>query len=88
MAAPTINGVLKRTIYVHGVDSPILLYITSTGLEMAIPKTKKRVFISFDELVTHMSTGKDVPSFLYLQPNKLLQHYAMQQKLKEDKNAL
>lgn len=82
--AVEFKGELKREIKLRGVEGPVTLYLTATGAQMAVPGSRKRISISWDEVAQRMHTPLDVPAFLHREPIKLLRHQAQQRELRQD----
>lgn len=79
--AKDLEKVLRRRVYLHGVDAPVNLFVTPNGVEMAVVGFRKRVFASWEKLVGTMHTSHDCPSYLFGKPMELLKHQATQYKM-------
>jgi hypothetical protein len=70
---------LKRTARLHGLDAHVNIFMTETGVEMAVVGQKKRIFASWEHLAKAMHTDTNVPSFLHNRPWDFLKHQAKHQ---------
>lgn len=77
MATELKEGVIiKRQLRVYGVEAPVNVEISSSGIRMAIKGTRTWVEATWPRLVEAMFTPGDVPSFLAHKPLELLKHFA------------
>ncbi|PWT76390.1 MAG: hypothetical protein C5B59_06605 [Bacteroidetes bacterium] len=79
---------LKRFIKVYGIEGPVELVIAHEGLTLRVPGTKKHLTADWPSVVGAAVTPDDVPSHLFGEPLKFLQHEAEKvMKRKEKKGA-
>lgn len=67
---------LERIIRVHGVEAPVVVKITPHELVLKVKGSRKEIWLSWTQAVSHATTGTDVPSYLFDKPLELLKHYA------------
>lgn len=65
---------LRREIRIHGLEKPVQVEFTATGISFWIKGSKKRVAVDWKQVVQAGHTGTDVPSFLMNKPFELLMY--------------
>jgi hypothetical protein len=69
--------VLRREITIDGIDAPVVVNITSSGITMHAKGGRKLVSATWKSILSKaMVTPSDVPSWLMFKPYELLQHQA------------
>ncbi len=65
---------LQREFSIPGVESPVIVTLSTEGISMRVPGTKLGVSQSWDKILSVMETPPNVPSYLMGFPAKFLQH--------------
>jgi hypothetical protein len=69
-----LNSPLKREIHVHGVEAPVTVELSETGIRFQVRGTKKWVSTGWVQVVNACHTGEDLPSYLMGKPFEYLKH--------------
>lgn len=78
---------LKRLIKVYGIEGMVEVTISHEGVSFRIPGTQKRLVGTWTDAVKATSTPNDVPSHLFGEPFKFLEHEALKVKARKEKKA-
>lgn len=76
MATQFNDSRLKRQIRLWDVSTPVIVTMSQDGVDLQIPGTKTKITASWDAVARAATTPENVPSTLYRQPIKFLQHQA------------
>lgn len=67
---------LERTIRIHGVESIVIVALTTQGLTLRVKGSQKPVMASWTQVASACNTSGNVPSFLMGKPLEFLKHAA------------
>lgn len=65
---------IRREIVVDGLSKPVQSEVTADGISFWIKGSRKRVHVSWKQIIQAGHTGTDVPAFLMNKPLELLQY--------------
>jgi hypothetical protein len=74
--ATKLDGELEREIYVHGVDAPVVVTLSSEGLSFRVKDTRMAVKADWVRVTKTCYTPLNVKSFLEGRPYEALQNAA------------
>lgn len=76
---------LQRKLRVYGIEAPLTVDITESGLMFGVQGTRKKVSVGWVQVIKACSTGPDAPSYLADKPYELLQMQAKLQQTRKTK---
>lgn len=83
--AKNICKPISYRINVIGVDEPVNVLVTTTGLSFSVAGCHKKTFTAWHFAVNAGVTDTDVPSFVFNKPLEFLKHESV--KVRKKRNA-
>jgi hypothetical protein len=86
MAQSKLKGVIKRQLPLPGIDAPVIMAISESGVEMAVAGFKTKLFANWETIAKALRTPPNVPSFCEGRPMDLLRYQANKHRKKHEED--